>query len=152
MAYIEFKDVSKIYTMGQTQIRALDHISFAVEKGELCVIVGPSGAGKTTLLNILGGMDKLVVILKILASFIILSITFLAVSYTHLDVYKRQTMLLSQIKYTFLLFFSPITKYFPFASYIGTFIFTSNSFSSFPEALYCFSLFSEDVYKRQLLF
>ena len=34
MAYIEFKDVSKIYTMGQTQIRALDHISFAVEKGE----------------------------------------------------------------------------------------------------------------------
>ena len=59
MAYIEFKDVSKIYTMGQTQIRALDHISFAVEKGELCVIVGPSGAGKTTLLNILGGMDSL---------------------------------------------------------------------------------------------
>ena len=57
MAYIEFKDVSKIYTMGQTQIRALDHISFAVEKGELCVIVGPSGAGKTKLLNILGGMD-----------------------------------------------------------------------------------------------
>ena len=57
MAYIEFKDVSKIYTMGQTQIRALDHISFSVEKGELCVIVGPSGAGKTTLLNILGGMD-----------------------------------------------------------------------------------------------
>ncbi len=57
MSYIEFRDVSKIYTMGQTQIRALDHISFAVEKGELCVIVGPSGAGKTTLLNILGGMD-----------------------------------------------------------------------------------------------
>ena len=57
MAYIEFRDVSKVYTMGQTQIRALDHISFAVEKGELCVIVGPSGAGKTTLLNILGGMD-----------------------------------------------------------------------------------------------
>ena len=44
MSYIEFRDVSKIYTMGQTQIRALDHISFAVEKGELCVIVGPSGA------------------------------------------------------------------------------------------------------------
>ena len=57
MSYIEFRDVSKIYTMEQTQIRALDHISFAVEKGELCVIVGPSGAGKTTLLNILGGMD-----------------------------------------------------------------------------------------------
>ena len=57
MAYIEFKDVSTVYRMGQTEIRALDHISFSVEKGELCVIVGPSGAGKTTLLNILGGMD-----------------------------------------------------------------------------------------------
>ena len=57
MAYIEFKDVSKVYRMGQTEIRALDHISFSVEKGELCVIVGPSGAGKTTLLNILGGRD-----------------------------------------------------------------------------------------------
>ena len=57
MAYIEFKEVSKVYRMGQTEIRALDHISFSVEKGELCVIVGPSGAGKTTLLNILGGMD-----------------------------------------------------------------------------------------------
>lgn len=58
MAYIEFKDVSKIYTMGQTQIRALDHISFAVEKGELCVIVGPSGAGKTTLLQIVGTLSR----------------------------------------------------------------------------------------------
>ena len=57
MAYIEFTDVCKIYTMGEHQIHALDHISFSVEKGELCVIVGPSGAGKTTLLNILGGMD-----------------------------------------------------------------------------------------------
>ena len=58
MSYIAFRDVCKVYTMGQTQIHALDHISFTVEKGELCVIVGPSGAGKTTLLNILGGMDS----------------------------------------------------------------------------------------------
>lgn len=57
MAYIEFKNVCKIYHMGQTEIRALDNISFNIDKGELCVIVGPSGAGKTTLLNILGGMD-----------------------------------------------------------------------------------------------
>ncbi|MDY4199784.1 MAG: ABC transporter ATP-binding protein [Candidatus Fimadaptatus sp.] len=57
MAYIEFKSVCKIYHMGQTEIRALDNISFDIDKGELCVIVGPSGAGKTTLLNILGGMD-----------------------------------------------------------------------------------------------
>lgn len=57
MAYIEFKNVCKIYHMGQTEIRALDNINFDIDKGELCVIVGPSGAGKTTLLNILGGMD-----------------------------------------------------------------------------------------------
>ena len=55
MAYIEFKDVSKIYTMGQTQIRALDHISFAVEKGEIvCHRRARAGAGKTTLLEHIG--------------------------------------------------------------------------------------------------
>ena len=58
MAYIEFQDVVKRYVMGQQTISALDHMSFSVEKGELCVIVGPSGAGKTTLLNLLGGMDS----------------------------------------------------------------------------------------------
>ena len=57
MAYIEFRNVCKIYGSGEQEIRALDNITFGVEKGELCVIVGPSGAGKTTLLNILGGMD-----------------------------------------------------------------------------------------------
>ena len=57
MAYIEFENVSKLYMQGESEIRALDGMSFTVEKGELCVIVGPSGAGKTTLLNILGGMD-----------------------------------------------------------------------------------------------
>ena len=58
MAYIEFDGVCKIYKSGENSIYALDHMSFTVEKGELCVIVGPSGAGKTTLLNILGGMDS----------------------------------------------------------------------------------------------
>lgn len=58
MAYIEFKDVCKTYKNGESEIYALDHINFEIEKGELCVIVGPSGAGKTTLLNILGGMDS----------------------------------------------------------------------------------------------
>lgn len=57
MAYIEFRNVCKIYGSGEQEISALDNITFDVEKGELCVIVGPSGAGKTTLLNILGGMD-----------------------------------------------------------------------------------------------
>ena len=58
MAYIEFKDVVKEYTVGETKIRALDGANFEIEKGELVVIVGPSGAGKTTTLNILGGMDS----------------------------------------------------------------------------------------------
>lgn len=57
MAYIEFDNVYKIYPSGGSEIHALDGISFEIEQGELCVIVGHSGAGKTTLLNILGGMD-----------------------------------------------------------------------------------------------
>ena len=57
--FIEFQNVSKIYRMGEVEIPALHGASFAVEKGEICIIVGPSGAGKTTLLNILGGMDRL---------------------------------------------------------------------------------------------
>ena len=58
MAYIEFKNVSKIYGEKESLVKALDNTSFSIEKGELVVILGPSGAGKTTALNILGGMDK----------------------------------------------------------------------------------------------
>ena len=57
--FIEFDNVSKVYDMGEVKINALSGASFTIEKGELCVVVGPSGAGKTTLLNILGGMDSL---------------------------------------------------------------------------------------------
>ncbi len=58
MAYISLSGVTKEYVMGEITIHALSGVDFALEKGELCVIVGPSGAGKTTLLNILGGMDS----------------------------------------------------------------------------------------------
>lgn len=54
---VTMKDVTKVYHMGEVEIRAADGISFSIEKGEFAVIVGPSGAGKTTVLNILGGMD-----------------------------------------------------------------------------------------------
>ena len=58
MAYIEFKDVSKIYKSGEIEVKALDKVNFEIEQGELVCILGHSGAGKTTALNILGGMDK----------------------------------------------------------------------------------------------
>ena len=57
--FIEFRHVSKTYTVGEVKINALQDANFVIDEGELCVIVGPSGAGKTTLLNILGGMDTL---------------------------------------------------------------------------------------------
>ncbi len=57
MAYISLKGITKEYRMGEITIKALSGVDLDVEKGELCVVVGPSGAGKTTLLNILGGMD-----------------------------------------------------------------------------------------------
>ena len=57
MAFISLEHVVKEYQMGEVTIRAVEDISFAIEKGEFVVIVGPSGAGKTTVLNLLGGMD-----------------------------------------------------------------------------------------------
>ena len=57
MSFIELESVYKKYNMGEVTINALDGVSFSVEEGELCLVVGPSGAGKTTVLNILGGID-----------------------------------------------------------------------------------------------
>ena len=55
--FVKLQDITKIYKMGEVEIRAADRINFSIQKGEFVVIVGPSGAGKTTVLNILGGMD-----------------------------------------------------------------------------------------------
>ena len=57
-AFIEFKDVKKVYKMGEVDIKALDGVDFTIEKGEFVVIAGACGAGKSTILNILGGMDN----------------------------------------------------------------------------------------------
>lgn len=55
--FVRFTDVCKNYTMGDNVIKAANGVNFSINRGEFCVIVGPSGAGKTTVLNMLGGMD-----------------------------------------------------------------------------------------------
>lgn len=54
---IHFEDVTKVYKMGEVEIKALDGVSFDIEEGEFVIVLGASGAGKSTILNILGGMD-----------------------------------------------------------------------------------------------
>ncbi len=58
MSFIEFDSVYKRYKMGEIVINAADGVTFNVEQGEFCIVVGASGAGKTTVLNMLGGMDS----------------------------------------------------------------------------------------------
>ncbi len=57
MAFVEFRDVRKIYKMGSLEVAAANGLDFEIQEGELVIVVGPSGSGKTTLLNMLGGMD-----------------------------------------------------------------------------------------------
>lgn len=57
MAIVELKNVSKIYQMDKVEVKAVDNVSFQIEKGEFCAISGPSGSGKSTLLNMIGLID-----------------------------------------------------------------------------------------------
>ena len=58
MSLIEFKQVSRVYKVGDHEQKALDNIDLNIEEGKFIVILGPSGAGKSTLLNLLGGLDS----------------------------------------------------------------------------------------------
>ena len=58
MSVVEFKDVTRIYTSGSHELKALDNVNFKLDEGEFVVVLGPSGAGKSTLLNMLGGLDS----------------------------------------------------------------------------------------------
>ena len=58
MAIVEFKNVTRVYTSGDHELRALDGVDLSLEEGKFIVVLGPSGAGKSTLLNLLGGLDS----------------------------------------------------------------------------------------------
>ena len=58
MPIVQFENVTKIYTSGEHELKALDDVSFTLDEGKFVVILGPSGAGKSTLLNMLGGLDS----------------------------------------------------------------------------------------------
>ena len=58
MEILRVENLTKVYGQGENQVRALDGVSFSVEKGQFVAIIGPSGSGKSTLLHILGGVDK----------------------------------------------------------------------------------------------
>lgn len=58
MAIVEFKDVSRVYTSGEHELKALDGVNFTLDEGKFVAVLGPSGAGKSTLLNMLGGLGS----------------------------------------------------------------------------------------------
>ena len=58
MPIVEFRNVSRVYTSGDHELKALDNVNLTLDEGKFIVILGPSGAGKSTLLNLLGGLDS----------------------------------------------------------------------------------------------
>ena len=58
MALVEMKDVTRVYTSGDHELKALDGVNLSLQEGKFIVVLGPSGAGKSTLLNLLGGLDS----------------------------------------------------------------------------------------------
>lgn len=58
MEMLRVENLTKVYGTGENQVRALDGVSFSVDKGQFVAIIGPSGSGKSTLLHILGGVDR----------------------------------------------------------------------------------------------
>ena len=58
MEILRVENLSKVYGKAETEVKALDNVSFSIEKGQFVAIIGPSGSGKSTLLHILGGVDK----------------------------------------------------------------------------------------------
>ena len=58
MKIVEFQDVTRVYTSGEHELKALNGVNMSLDEGKFVVILGPSGAGKSTLLNMLGGLDS----------------------------------------------------------------------------------------------
>ena len=87
MAFIEIKDLTKIYKQGESEVRALDGVDLNIEEGEFVAILGPSGSGKSTMLHLLGGLDN-----ATSGSLTVNGKTILAMENKEQAVYRRKTI------------------------------------------------------------